>query len=202
MIIPFLLFFISMNVTYAYFTATATEKKSTATTAVIRVGFDSSTTTEINSNVLTSHVDNIFYPGDVLSAQGKIENSGKSNIYAILVFKVLVTKKGETEAQTAIEKYYSFDGSGNQVEIVVSNNSFSNNACLIEAPNANKTNNYTRSFSVSYEFVGADYDDDYQEASVEYLIAAYAVQTTNLEGTGTQAENATEILMERFVKGN
>ena len=95
-IIPFLVFFISMNTTYAYFTATASKQESSTNTATIRINFSdvgysaTNTNNAIVSSSKTTSVRNIL-PGDTLKVNGSIITLGSASCY--LIFEIEVARE-------------------------------------------------------------------------------------------------------------
>lgn len=184
-IIPILAFFISMNATFAYFTATAEKKQATSETAIVKIKFSDDTSTLINSSTVTSSVQ--LVPGDTLTIDGDLENSGNVAVYAILEFEVYVTKKDSTTKETAVHKYYTFVDS-TLTEITGSAGNYSANATMLYVDSPNNA----KSFTLNYLFDGNTYGNEYKNATVTYSVNGYAIQTVNIDGG---ASEATELLM-------
>lgn len=181
-----------MNVTYAYFTATATTTQSESSTAIVRIKFDSTTKEIINSTTVTAST--LLLPGDELKISGAVENSGTSPVYAVIKLNIQVRKVGETESETVTSKVYAFSGT-KLTEIIGASGSYSATAFTLEAPNANKTNVYTKAFEISHLFDVYTYDNSYKNATVTYTLSAHAIQVAYI----TDADEATTLLLEKIV---
>lgn len=194
-ILPFLVFFISINVTYAYLTAT-TSKYSALSTALIKISlsnFNASGFTSVSSDEET--IDYI-YPGDTLTINGTLINSGSSPCYAIIEFTLDVTKVNQSQAETHAKQYFTFtmnqNGTYSQAEITKNQNNFSINAGII-------LKNETRDFTITYVFDGIVYNNDYKLASATYKIRAQAMQMSSVTDPNDEtAKTATTILMNNF----
>ncbi len=186
-----------MNTTYAYFTATAAKNESTTTTATIKISlsnFDSSGYTTVTSEENTI---NYILPGDTLTVGGTLTNSGSSPCYAIIEFSVIVQKQGK-EAEVKEKRYYTFvnndDSSYTKTEITGTENNYSTNAAII-------LKDGTRDFTFTYTFTGADYNNDYKNASATFAVRAHAIQTENLAETEAEAaQEATNLLIANLNK--
>lgn len=204
-IIPFLLFFISLNTAYAFFTATAAKSESTSNTATIRIniGEVGETVTDVNQVVTSSTTEGVVnkvLPGDELTLAGTLANAGSAECYVILEFKIDVTKVGSTESENITKEYYTFTTTSSsplaysQTKITESEGTYSSNAGIICANNESETNtDDERNFSLSYTFDGATFGDVYKNANITYTIRAYAIQTV---GITNGASGATALLME------
>lgn len=187
-----------MNTTYAYFTATAAKNESTTTTATIKISlsnFNSSGYTTVTSG---DNTINYILPGDTLTVGGTLTNSGSSPCYAIIEFSVIVQKEGSEEKEVATKEYYTFVNTGNnaytKTEITGTKDNYSTNADII-------LKDGTRDFTFTYTFTGADYNNDYENASATFAVRAHAIQTENLAETETEAaKEATNLLMEKLSK--
>ncbi len=188
-VIPILLFFISMTATFAYFTATAEPGKVESQTAYLKINF-SDNNFLANSQAITESVK--LLPGDTLSASGTIVNESNVPAYAIVGFKIFAIKQGSSVVEILKDSYYSFDGA-NAIEIVKTGDTYTS-AIALDAPNENKTNNCKKTFNLSHTFSFYDYGNEYKNATITYSVKAYAIQTSQIED-GSQA---TEILLDRF----
>ena len=86
-VMPILVFFISMGATFAYFTARTKGAESDSSTAIIQVNLDG-TTKKLNTSTITSTTRVV--PGDELVINTKVKNTGTSSIYAIINFKISI----------------------------------------------------------------------------------------------------------------
>ena len=179
MIIPFLLFFASMNITLAFFSAQTAGQNSTPSTAVISVAFDE-TTKKVNSETIRTSTRLI--PGDELILNTKIANTGTSPVYAIINFKITILKRDGSRNQ--VNKNYTLSGS-TLTEIIGTENNYTAQAFTLEASTT------TNSFAVKYKFNGDVYDNSYKQASITSEVKVNAIQTTALT-----TEEATNILMQ------
>lgn len=202
LVLPILIFFISMNIVYAYFTATATPAVSESKTGVIRIGFTETTTEKINSASIDA--SQLLVPGDNLEIDGAIENKGLSAVYSILKFDVEISKNNSTLKH--ITKYYTIknvdldavtEEDNNLTEIAGNEDNYTATAFYLEAANEDKSNTYITPFKITYNFDGAIYGNDYQGANVNYTATAYAIQTVNLTDDASKEQMvATNLLMD------
>ena len=172
-VLPILAFFMSVNATYAYFTASASKQEATTTTGIIRIVFTDETSGLINSQPITDSVK--VLPGDTLSVSGAVKNSGNASCYAILELKVEVKRTGESDAEAKRSKFYTFVGS-TLTEIEEIENGYNAVAFTLAV-------NETKNISFSYEFDVYEYDNTYKNASATYSLTAHAIQTANLNDT-------------------
>ena len=180
----------SMNATYAYFTASAKAADGIAQTATLLVTVSDDTAGSINSSTITSSTKII--PGDILTINGSVVNDGNVQAYVILEFKVTTTKSGAGSSTVEEHKFYSLSGT-NLIEITGSNGTYSVNAFAIDAPNENRTNTYSKNFKIDYLFNVYDYDNSYKNAQATYTVTAHAIQTANIASAAT----ATTLLLEK-----
>lgn len=188
-LLPILAFFISMNATFAYFTSSVELDKSTTQTGTITIKITDDTAWKVNSSSISASTKLI--PGDTLTVEGKVENAGNTQFYAILQLKINVTKSGETTANTVANKYYTYSGTTLKEIVVKGDGSVTATAFIVDAPNANKTNTYTKAFSIPYTFDFYQFDNSYKNAKVNYYVYAHAIQTKNI----TNTTYATKMLM-------
>lgn len=202
-VLPMLMFFLSMASVYSYFTATASKKESDITTAIIRVGFTDSTDASIDSDSITS--SSKLIPGETLKISGAIQNIGNSDIYTILHYELFTKKEGETEIQI-VDKYFTFNDS-TMVEIKdISNPDDSIPSAKKLTADSLTMLGETIDFNLSHKFDFYDYDNSYQNGTVRYLITAHAIQVANL----TDGSQATKLLVPlesnnyqlNFISGN
>ena len=182
-----------MNATFAYFTSSVELDKSTSQTGVIKIAITDDTAWKVNSASISANTKLI--PGDTLTVDGTVENAGNAQFYAILQLKINVTKSGETTAETIANKYYTYSGTTLKEITVKGDGSVTATAFIVDAPNANKTNTYTKAFSVPYTFDFYQFDNSYKNARVSYSVFAHAIQTKNL----TDTTQVTKMLMEEGV---
>ena len=104
-IIPFLVFFISMNATFAYFTATAAKNESSSETAMLKINFSADTVGEVYTSTQTKETK--ILPGDTLKVVGALENSGTADCYVVLEYEIKITKQNTSYTETVIKEYYT-----------------------------------------------------------------------------------------------
>ncbi len=180
-LLPILAFFISMNATFAYFSSSAKMEENVSQTGVIKIKITDETAWKVNSASISASTK--LVPGDTLSVEGAVENEGTAQFYAILQLKINVTKSGETTANTVANKYYTYSGTTLKEIVVKGDGSVTSTAFVVDAPNANKTNTYTKTFSIPYTFDFYQFDNSYKNAKVNYSVYAHALQTKNLADT-------------------
>ncbi len=184
-IIPILSFFVAINITFAYFTATTSSSASQSTAKlIIKVADD--TVIYANSNVITN--DSVLLPGDTLTAVGSVENNGNINAYVILKLTVSISKAGTTSKLVVCDKIYSFTNSTLQ-EVVKTGNTYSCNAFVL---NGNATKSLTIPYTLDFNQIG----NDYQNGSVSYSLEACAIQFASIEN----AQEATTLLIDYLTK--
>ena len=186
---PILAFFISMNATFAYFTSSVDFGESTSQAGIIKIKITDDTAWKVNSASISASTKLI--PGDTLNVEGTVENAGNAQFYAILQLKIDVTKSGETTAETVSNKYYTYSGTTLKEIAVIGDGSVTATAFIVDAPNANKTNTYTKAFSIPYTFDFYKFNNSYKNAKVNYYVYAHAIQTKNL----TDTTSVTKMLM-------
>ena len=172
-VLPILLFFISMNATYAFFTASAMKKEATARTGIIRIEFNGDLTEQVNSTTVSETTK--VLPGDILTLEGVVKNTGNSSCYVILEFKIDIATSGEETASSTQTKYYTFSGS-TLTEIIETESGYSAVAFTLDE-------NATKSFTLTYEFDLYVFDNTYKNATANYFVSAYSIQTKNLTDT-------------------
>ena len=181
-VVPVLCFLLSVNVTYAYFTATASKKESTATTGKIMLQFSNDTSGKAVNKVSETNTVNIL-PGDTLNISGALQNTGTADAYAIMEVEVYVVKLNSNEREYITHKYYTFIGDS-LVEISGTSNAYTTTAATISA-------GQSKSFNLNYLFDGKQYGNEYKKATVTYALNGYSIQTANVS-----ANLATETLLE------
>ena len=191
-ILPILAFLISVNATFAYFTATSDNNQASATTAMVSLTLGANTAGTINSTAVTTETK--LLPGEALSVSGTVENDGNAQIYVILQFSVSVTKAGENTPELLVDKLYSIRDSVLSEIIETGENSYSSTAFTLNVPNANKTNKYKESFNLEYKFNAAEFDNSYKNAQVNYTVTAHGIQTQNINNL----TNGTKLLLEKI----
>jgi len=184
-VIPITLFFVAIDATYAYFTSTLQETKTTAT-ARLTIEFGDTTKTFANSTEITNST--LILPGDTIVASGTVENSGNVQAYVIIKFKLSVTKSGSSNEELIDEKYYTIHNSNLQ-EITVDGNSISHNAFIMNG-------GASQPFAISYQLDFDEFNNDYKQAKLSYSLQACAIQTTSLP----DAAEATTLLINQVVE--
>ena len=192
LVIPILLFFLSFNAVYAYFTATAAGKQVSTQTAIVKIGFkpddnDSYTNHEIIRSATTNSAENLI-PGDILKANATVINNGNVSVYCIINFKLGVTKQSSTKEEVIVNDFYTFTSAGGQLTNPLElKSTYAESACLINS-------NGEVSLNVQTEFDGAIYGNEYINADVKYTFTAYAIQTTGLTASSAIEEIVTDLL--------
>ena len=120
-LVPILLFFVSLNGTFSYFTASAQKHVSNTSTAILSIKVVNDQVV-VNSAAYTSQK---IVPGDTLKFTGSLQNLSSIPVYVVAVLNTVVTKTN-TESVT-LTKYYSRNNT-TWVEIGVSNNKFNANS--------------------------------------------------------------------------
>ena len=189
-ILPIILFFITLSSCYAFFTSQSHKRYGENSTALLQVSFSKDKhSVSVNSQTIASTTS--ILPGDNMEIKGVLENKGSTNAYCILVLTINITKLNSQNVDYTYSKAFSL--SGNKfAEITGSQGNYSLQAFTLECANETKTNNYSISFSLPYTFDGATFDSTFEEAKISYDVSAYAIQQDNIEG-GLQS--ATDILM-------
>lgn len=188
-VVPILVFFITVNVTYAYFTARSAAQEGTTATGSVVIRLSTDTQPKVNSTAVTNSTK--ILPGDTLAMTGTLENAGTHSFYAIFEYKVIVTKAetGSTP-ESVLLGYYTYVNS-TLTQIVKNEDVYSANAFLLEAANADRTNTFSIDFNIPYTFDGNIFDNDYKNATVTYSLKAVAIQSESIGG----AESATAELI-------
>lgn len=169
-----------MNVTYAFFTATAKNSNAVNKTGLIKIMFDP-ITKQLNTTDISGTAQ--VFPGDTLNINGSLLNDGNNDCYAILEFEVYVQKYGASTKETAVHKYYAYEGSTLK-EITGTTGSYSTYASIISSTSGSNK----KSFNLSYKFTGEKYDNSYKKATVTYAVYGYAIQTANISQTKATEE--------------
>lgn len=195
-----------MHSTFAYFTATASEKKSTTSTATIQITLTEpeKTSYDINDIIISpeevGQIDNQILPGNTIYFDGTLINSGNADCYVLIKFTIDVTKVNSSTAENFITEYYTFieddesDAGYSQLEITETQSGYSSDVGII--PKNNNSVNDTsdeRDFTLSFEIDGKTFTDAYQGATINYSIKAYAIQTVHIPNDAT---GATSLLMQ------
>ena len=195
-LIPILLFFIILNSTYAYLTASAQGQTATTATAKVQIKFPNTTEATISTAVSNSTtVTTVILPGDVLNISTAVENLSDVKVYLLLKLSVDIKKSGETNATNVSTKFYALSGSS-LIQVTqtagastadTSDDNFSSYALTQDAKTTSNT------FNITYTFAGAEYDNSYALAQASYTLTGYAIQFPNvssLEATATLWELA------------
>ena len=167
-ILPMIIFLLSLNVVYALFSASAAPIASAQTTGVIRIGFTNDT--KVNNVAISSTSSTItnLVPGDDITVTGKVVNAGNSPLYYLLNLKLQITKSGSASSTTILNKVYTMS-SNNVVEYNSTNN----------AAASSSTQNEEISFSITHT-LSTEYGNEYQNAEITYIVTAYAIQQYQL----------------------
>ena len=192
-VVPLLIFFAMINVTYAYFTARPLPFEGATTSGLVLVRLNGDIKTKINSTETTA--TSKLLPGDTLSVCGTVENAGTTAIYVLFELEILVTKQGSDDAEQEMLEYFTLvDGTATQINVTTNDDgtkTYSSTAFYIESANEDKTNEFTKDFEISHVFDGEKYNNDYKNASVTYTLKVTSIQRDSMEGS----THATEILM-------
>ena len=170
MILPILAFFFSLNVVYAYFTASATSGNVNVPTGAIKIGFVEE---ELGVKLAETEtvVENIL-PGYTIDVCGTIKNVGTVSLYAVvevelkldgsLVHSEYLTPSGTKLVYDSINKKYT-----------------------TEAQTMAKDEEQIFTFTYKFDFY--KYDNTYNGKEVKVNIAVHAIQTYNV--TAVDATN-------------
>ena len=174
---------ISMGGAYAYFTATATKKQSEMTTAIIKVAL---TDTQLKTTSEGSTTATKILPGSTINYSGKVQNTGNTDMYALLEFNVFVEGSNEP-IQTA---YYAPDGSNTkQIAYSDSLKEYTTGATQIAA-------NATKDFNLTFTF-DKTYGNEYKGKTATLKVTAHAIQFRNI----ASAVAATNLLLDGSTGG-
>lgn len=165
-LVPILLFFVSLNGTFSYFTASAQKHVSNTSTAILSIKVINDQVV-VNSAAYTSQK---IVPGDTLKFTGSLQNLSSIPVYVVAALNTVVTKTN-TESVT-LTKYYSRNNT-TWVEIGVSNNKFNANSFEM-------AKDATLSFSFEQLLDGDDFNNDYFGANVKFTLSVFAIQTANI----------------------
>ena len=189
-VLPILVFLLSMSAVYAYFTATSNKTDSTAT-GILTISFSSETNATLYSNTISETTK--ILPGETFIVNSTIENTGNIDVFVIVELKIEATKFGETTKQLIETKYYSFNEQ-TAIEIIeIDEETYSATAIVLEAPNSAKTNAYSHNFSIPYTINFNDFGNEYENGSITYTLTGYAIQKAYIE----DATVATRLLLNR-----
>jgi len=183
-IIPILVFFISMNITYAYFTASTSSKQASSTTAIIKISLNTTATPKLNSTEISDNTK--VLPGDTLQVKAKVSNSVKSDVYVLLELIIWVKKSTDEEGTIKVQEFYTLNNSALELVTGTTDN-YTNTAFTLTA----ETNTSEITFEHTFDF--DEYDNTYKNAESIYRITAYAIQTTNVTNN---AMGATDLLIQ------
>lgn len=171
---------ISMGGAYAYFTATATKKQSEMTTAIIKVAL---TDTQLKTTSEGSTTATKILPGSTISYSGKVQNTGNTDMYALLEFNVFV-EGSDAPIQTT---YYTADGT----KLVYSDSlkEYTTGATQIAA-------SATKDFNLTFTF-DKTYGNEYKGKTATLKVTAHAIQFRNI----ASAVAATNLLLDGSTGG-
>ena len=171
---------ISMGGAYAYFTATATKKQSEMTTAIIKVAL---TDTQLKTTSEGSTTATKILPGSTINYSGKVQNTGNTDMYALLEFNVFVEGSDEPIQTT----YYTADGT----KLVYSDSlkEYTTGATQIAA-------NATKDFNLTFTF-DKTYGNEYKGKTATLKVTAHAIQFRNI----ASAVVATNLLLDGSTGG-
>ena len=187
---PILIFLLSANFTFAYFTATTqNDKTQNLKSGVIRIAFAQKNAAEMFG---TGALNGELLPGDSITASATIQNHSNGAVFVIVSFKVIQTLNSVTT--DLVNSCYAYDASNNLIPITFDeeSNTYSPYAFIIDAPSSDVPVP-TKNFTLTQDFDFYETTNSFNNAVVSYSIHAYAIQEAALS-----AEEATRILMERF----
>ncbi len=185
-LLPILAFFVSMHGAYAYFTASTTLDSSKVSLGVLKIRFSGDTSFTLNSQTITGSIT--AFPGQQFKATAEIENSGDSQTFAIISFKLIVTKS-DSSTESPFNSFYTITSDSNVLVPIIENadGTYSQSAFVLDK-------SAKKSFTFIYDFDFYQYGNEYKNAHVTYELKAYAIQTANFN----TPEDATKALMEIF----
>lgn len=190
-LIPIVLFYLSFNVAYAFFTATAKTADGIITTGIMKVQF--SEDSEIV--MIDESIESVFVlPGDTLTITGAVENIGTVPMYALLEVTINIeeSRNGQTINYVTAEKnYYRVDTNGTKIRYDLVNDVYITGCTLINQDVATD-------FSIDYTLHGESYGSEYQGKAMQVIVKVYGIQTVNLNdgvSGNTIDVDATNILL-------
>lgn len=187
---PILIFLLSVNFTFAYFTATTQDDKTQdLKSGIIKIAFAQKNAAEMFG---TGALNGELLPGDSITATATIQNHSNGAVFVVVSFKVIQTLNGETT--NLINSCYTYDSLNKLTPITFDEetNTYSPYAFVIDAP-SNDVPVPTKNVTLTQDFDFFETTNSFNNAVVSYSIHAYAIQEAALS-----AEEATKILMERF----
>lgn len=185
MVIPLILFFAVINVTYSFFTSRAEASVSTPATGTLKISLE-------DPYAVSSSGGYEVYPGEDLEIESTIENTGNTPCYSLLKFSVTITPEDNSVETLTESAFYSLDNNGNSKRVVksgedyvIANTSTNATAFLMEGGDS-------IDFVLTHTLDGETITNDYQNASIYYSISGFAIQAT------MTAENAVIELIENI----
>lgn len=169
---------LSMGSAYAYFTATAQKKQSSATTGIIKIGLSDTT---LSTTASGSLVSTKIVPGSQVAYSGIVQNTGTANMYAVLECSVHVDN---TLVQTS---YYTADGT--KLAYSNSSNAYTTEATPIAVGGS-------KAFILYFTF-DPTYGNEYKNKSAQLKVVAHGIQQSHVT-----ALEATNILLNGTGEGN
>jgi len=159
-----LLFSVSINAVYAYFSATASEQYKLKF-ATLTIDLKDSSNKTATSDTINDKFTWLL-PGDKIDFSNvKVHNTGNTPCYVLVNVIIDIQPVDEGEA-VSLNKWYNLSGT----EIDSNNLTAAMGATLLnEASSA--------PISFTWECDGEEFDDDYQNASVSASVTAYAIQS-------------------------
>ena len=162
-----LMFFMFFSSVYAYFVSSTDSTLKTGT-ALLDVGFKS-TSYKVNSTSITlpSHK---FLPGDDLSVDTTIANTGSCDIFCILQFRITVN------TTVLINKYYTISNS-QLVEII---NIANQQAFFIDYDEENEVGD-GKNVQFTYAIDNSFTSEDYAGKTISCILTAHAIQADYMD---------------------
>ena len=168
----FIAVFLGVGLTYAYFTATSKDHNDIQF-ANVSVDFVDSNDIYTNALFTNQQLSQKIRPGEQIQLKTVyVKNTGEYDVYAIYKLTLNVTKKSSSTADYAKEYWYNLDG----VALSGSASSTTDEATFL-AIDAKKQTNLT--VEIPYEL-----DNSYKQASAQFNLEVYAIQSLLKENTG------------------
>ena len=175
-VIPVLIFFLTLNVTYAYFTASSATKSLSKNVGVVRLTFDSATAGGVTMTSAGADLGTAL-PGQTIAISAQAKNLGTVPIYVILKINL------EIDDEVIDSSYYTL--AGTEIEYTEVNNviTYTTPATSIDAGATASAFNYNY-------IIPEELDNTYMDKVVSISINGYGIQTYEVT-----ALNATKMLV-------
>ena len=188
-IFPILVFFVFMNITYAFFTSTVKSSNDSTSSAILLINLSNESATVTTT---ASVLEEKLLPGSTLTHSLQISNNGNVSFYAIIKMTIKL-KKSTEESYSIIDSILTtYDFGENEfiettLEDLLDESKTTKTAFLLES-------NQNLDFTYSLTFDGNTYNNDYKKANILYEFEIYAIQTI-----GFSRQTATNYLCNNYL---